>query len=159
MSRKTKTEASTSPGTKTTRKKASSTSTPKTTSKRSSKTTSNVKNKKTDTSNKDTSVKTQRSLETNLRSKATSPKRQKKTTTTSGTTRQTRKSKGSVSIKPPTRSRDLTLFPHKAFPYRIEIKNEKRVAWFQCEEHAIKFLQRHHPKPFTHFKYYVFPTT
>ena len=76
-------------------------------------------------------VKTQRSLETNLRAKATSPKRQKKTTTTSGTTRQTRKSKSSVSIKPPTRSRDLSLFPHKAFPYRIEIKSEKRVAWFQ----------------------------
>ena len=77
-------------------------------------------------------------------------------TTTSGTTRQTRKSKSSVSIKPPTRSRDLSLFPHKA-SYRIEIKSEKRVAWFQCEEHAIKFLHRHHPKPFTHFKYYVFP--
>ena len=154
MSRKTKTEASASPGTKTTRKKASSTPTPKTTSKRSSKTTS-TKPKQNKTTQAE--VKTQRSLETNLRAKATSPKRQKKTTTTSGTTRQTRKSKGSVSIKPPTRSRDIKLFPHPHFPYRVEIKNEKRVAWFECEEHAIKFLQRHHPKPFTHFKYYVFP--
>ena len=157
MSRKTKTEASVSPGTKTTRKKASSTPTPKTTSKRSSKTTSTKpKQNKTTQLNE---VKTQRSLETNLRAKATSPKRQKKTTTTSGTTRQTRKSKSSVSIKPPTRSRDIKLFPHPHFPYRVEIKNEKRVAWFECEEHAIKFLQRHHPKQFTHFKYYVFPTT
>ena len=123
---------------------------------------SNVKNKKIDTSNKDTSVKTQRSLETNLSKvastpKTTSPKQPKKTTKTSGTTRKARVKKGSVLEFKPTRSRDLTLFPHPHFPYRIEIKNEKRIAWFECEEHAIKFLHRHHPKPFTHFKYYVFP--
>ena len=148
MSRKTKTEASTSIGTKPTRKKASSTPTPKKTLKPSSKTTSN----KTKPAPK---VKTQQSLNQNL-STLTSPKPQTKTKKSSGTTRKAKAKK--LEFKP-TRSREIKLFPHPAFPYRVELKAEKRIAWFECEEHAIKFLTRHHPKPFTHYKYYVFPTT
>ena len=148
MSRKTKTEASTSTGMKQTRKKASSTPTPKKTLKPSSKTTST----KTKTPPK---VKTQQSLNQNL-STLTSPQQQKKTKKSSGTTRKAKVKK--LEFKP-TRSREIKLFPHPTFPYRVELKSEKRIAWFQCEEHAIKFLTRHHPKPFTHYKYYVFPDT
>lgn len=42
-----------------------------------------------------------------------------------------------------TRSRDKELFPHTAFPFRLDHKNEKRVCWFECYEHAEKYILRY----------------
>jgi len=42
-----------------------------------------------------------------------------------------------------TRSRDKDLFPHNTFPFRLDHKNEKRVCWFECYEHAEKYILRY----------------
>ena len=36
------------------------------------------------------------------------------------------------------------LFPHEGFPYRLEVKEENKVCWFQCQEHLHKHLLRYH---------------
>lgn len=38
-------------------------------------------------------------------------------------------------------------FPYSNFPFRLDIKKEKRVCWFQCEEHMNKLIQRENLKP------------
>lgn len=43
-------------------------------------------------------------------------------------------------------SSDLTLFPYvDTFPYRLEDKNEKKTCYFQCENHARKYIERYKP--------------
>lgn len=42
-----------------------------------------------------------------------------------------------------TRSREKDLFPHETFPFRLDHKDEKRVCWFQCYEHAEKYITRY----------------
>ena len=36
-------------------------------------------------------------------------------------------------------------FPYPSFPYRLELKEgkDKRLCWFECEEHVDRFLKRH----------------
>ena len=38
-------------------------------------------------------------------------------------------------------------FPWEMFPIRLDIKTEKRVCWFQCEDHLNKLLEREKLKP------------
>jgi hypothetical protein len=40
---------------------------------------------------------------------------------------------------------DQDLFPHIGFPIRLEYKDqsEKRICWFQCQNHLDKHLTRH----------------
>jgi hypothetical protein len=45
-----------------------------------------------------------------------------------------------------TKSRDVTLFPWRTFLWRLDNLDEKRICWFQCEEHATKYINRHNPK-------------
>lgn len=35
-------------------------------------------------------------------------------------------------------------FPYQTFPYRLELKEgkDKRVCWFECQEHVDRFLKR-----------------
>jgi hypothetical protein len=37
------------------------------------------------------------------------------------------------------------LFPYEKFIWRLEItdKKDKKICWFECEEHAKKFISRH----------------
>lgn len=37
------------------------------------------------------------------------------------------------------------LFPYESFPYRIDLsdKKEKRICWFECEEHVNKYIKTH----------------
>lgn len=42
-----------------------------------------------------------------------------------------------------TRSKEKELFPHETFTFRLDHKNEKRVCWFQCMEHAEKYIIRY----------------
>ncbi len=42
----------------------------------------------------------------------------------------------------PKNSRKQELFPHTTFPYRLDIKGENRICWFQCHEHALKEIER-----------------
>ena len=116
-------------GTKTTQSKASSTTGRKKTSKTSSRT---------------APVKTQANLEKNLEKLATGKPKSKKTT-----------SRKKIEIVPKN-SRKQELFPHKAFPYRLEIKAQKRICWFECHEHALKEIERgkFQPKDYT---YQVYP--
>lgn len=34
-------------------------------------------------------------------------------------------------------------FPYDMFPYRLDHKTEKKVCWFQCQEHLDKYIERH----------------
>ena len=100
-------------------------------------------------------ARTQKKLEENLKT-LTSPKQRKKTGKTSGTTTKKQK-KVSVSAKPKpkrksnkpeeikfTRSRDMKLFPWVGtFPWRLEDRKEKKTAWFQCYDHAEKYIRRY----------------
>jgi hypothetical protein len=45
-----------------------------------------------------------------------------------------------------TKSRDKELFPWQSFLWRIDNLDEKRVCWFECEEHAEKYIRRYNPK-------------
>ena len=37
------------------------------------------------------------------------------------------------------------MFPYEKFIWRLEIKDkkDKKICWFECEEHAKKFIIRH----------------
>ena len=43
---------------------------------------------------------------------------------------------------------DKEKFPYSKFPIRLEHKDakEKRICWFECEEHLNKYLKRHNLK-------------
>jgi len=45
-----------------------------------------------------------------------------------------------------TKSKDRDLFPWEKFLWRLDNLDEKRVCWFECEEHATKYIQRYKPK-------------
>ena len=127
-------------GTKMTRSKASSTTGRKKTSKNSS---TNV------------SVKTQENLKKNLE-KLASPKQPKKTPKTSGTTNSPKKTTSRKKVIEPKNSRKQELFPHQTFPYRLEIKKQKRLCWFVCHEHALKEITRYNLQP-KDYIYQVYP--
>ena len=42
-----------------------------------------------------------------------------------------------------TSSKDAKLFPYKSMPWRLEDRKENKVCWFQCYEHAVKYIQRY----------------
>ena len=138
MSNKKAMAPSKSPGTKTTRKKVSSTPGPKKTS--------------------STRSKTNSTLSKNLESLTTQPKRSTKSQNTSSTKPQKKSSKTSPTPKRSSAktkkntellvySSDLALFPYvDTFPYRLEDKSEKKTCYFQCHEHAIKYVQRYNPE-------------
>lgn len=51
-----------------------------------------------------------------------------------------------------TKTKDDTLFPWRTFLWRIDNLDEKRTCWFECQEHAEKYIRRYHPKyKFTHY--------
>lgn len=51
-----------------------------------------------------------------------------------------------------TKSRDRELFPWHSFLWRVDNLDEKRTCWFECQEHAEKYIQRYKPKyKFTHY--------
>ena len=141
-----------SAGTKTTRSKKSSTTGQKKTSSKQSQTTpkkqSNTTKEKNSTSTtrsakkattKDTTSqkkistvsKTQRNLQSNLK-KLTSPKQPQKTG----------KNSGKIQV---IASGKVELFPHSTFPYRLEDKTDNKVCYFQCEDHAVKYINRYNP--------------
>jgi hypothetical protein len=39
-------------------------------------------------------------------------------------------------------------FPYSTFHYRLELKDgkDKRVCWFECQEHVDRYLKRHNLK-------------
>ena len=103
------------------------------------------------------SSKTQKNLEKNLQTLSSSPKEQKKTGKTSGTTAKAKaKSTKKPSVKSSTpqkrkdpgikytRSKDMKLFPFVGtFPWRLEDRKEKKTCWFQCFDHAEKYILRY----------------
>ena len=77
--------------------------------------------------------KTQRNLSKNIKtlSKSTSPTKGKSST-------KNMESPSDLEVKF-TRSKDLDLFPHNMFPWRLEPKTKKfNLTWTQCYEHAVK---------------------
>ena len=48
-----------------------------------------------------------------------------------------------------TYSSDADKFPHYGFPYRLEYMDgkDKKICWFQCEDHFIKHVTRYHLNP------------
>ncbi len=37
----------------------------------------------------------------------------------------------------------MSKFPYVSFPIRLDIKEENRICWFQCQEHLDKYIERH----------------
>jgi hypothetical protein len=73
--------------------------------------------------------KTQDSLKKNL-AKTTKPQQKKRTT-----------KKESIKF---TKRKDAKLFPHhETFPWRLEDRKENKTCWFQCFEHAEKYITRY----------------
>jgi len=90
-------------------------------------------------------------LEKNLKKiTTTTPKAKAKSTSKKTTSRK------KVPEIVPKNSRKKELFPHKTFPYRLEIKKEKRICWFECPEHAIKEINRTNLQP-KEYTYQVYP--
>jgi len=42
-----------------------------------------------------------------------------------------------------TKSKDQQLFPHATMIWRLEDRREKKLCWFQCYEHAEKYIVRY----------------
>lgn len=129
MSQKKKTEPLPSVGTKTTRKKVSSTPGPKKTS-------------------QTTSVRTAKNLSQNLTTLTTQTLPSKKPSSKQSTNKQQKKSDKIAKTKDSlVYSSDLALFPYvDMFPYRLEDKTEKKTCYFQCENHARKYVGRYKPE-------------
>ena len=86
--------------------------------------------------------KTQRNLSKNIKtlSKSTSPTKGKSST-------KSMESPSDLEVKF-TRSKDLDLFPHNLFPWRLEPKTKKfNLTWTQCYEHAVKQIQSQNLNP------------
>ena len=120
--------------------------TQKTTTSKSQKTSSTHSNGKkvTNSSGKSkatvSSSKTQKSLESNLKSLATQPKTSSK-----------RKASGSKTkdrgVKH-TRCKDADLFPVNSMPWRLEPRTNKfNLSWFMCFDHAVDMIERSNLKP------------
>lgn len=115
-------------GTKTTPKKKSSTTGAK-------KTSSNV------------SARTAKKLSQNLTTLTTSksPSKTQSKQQSKATPRQSAKTKKTNDCL--VYSSDLTLFPYvDTFPYRLEDQSEKKTCYFQCENHARKYIDRYKPE-------------
>ena len=85
---------------------------------------------------------TQRSLEKNLKTLSKSTSRTKGKSSTKSL-----ESQSELEVKF-TRCKDITLFPHNLFPWRLEPKTKKfNLTWTQCYEHAVKKIQNEHLKP------------
>ena len=104
------------------------------------------------------SKKTQSKTTSTAKAKAKSTtKSSGKTTTTTPKKRKTQQSKPSVKNTTPqkrkvtgkeeikfTRSRDKKLFPWSdTFPWRLEDRKENKTCWFQCFDHAEKYIRRY----------------
>ena len=51
-----------------------------------------------------------------------------------------------------TKSRDKELCPWQSFLWRLDNLDEKRTCWFECQEHAEKYIVRYNPKyKLTHY--------
>ena len=47
-----------------------------------------------------------------------------------------------------TKRKDDKLFPHApTFPWRLEDRKENKTCWFQCFEHAEKYINRYNLQP------------
>lgn len=51
-----------------------------------------------------------------------------------------------------TSSKDAKLFPYPSMPWRLEDRKENKVCWFQCYEHAVKYIQRYKLQPIKQYK-------
>ena len=51
-----------------------------------------------------------------------------------------------------TKSKDAKLFPYATFPYRLEDRKDNKVCWFECLEHAIKYIERYKLQPIKEYK-------
>ena len=79
---------------------------------------------------------TQRSLDKNLKtlSKSTSRTKEKSSIKSS-------ESQSKLKVKF-TRTKDIDLFPHNSFPWRMEPKTKKfNLTWVSCYEHAVKIVE------------------
>ena len=121
-----------------------------------SKASSTTGRKKTSSRASASGVKTQKNLKKNLEKLAESPKQPKKTPKTSGTTNSSKKTTSRKKVIEPKNSRKQELFPHQTFPYRLEIKKQKRLCWFVCHEHALKEITRYNLQP-KDYIYQVYP--
>lgn len=90
---------------------------------------------------------------TNSKRKSESKPRKKKLEATTDTAWEklasTQKTSASKSEKTPTATSEK--FPWEMFPIRLDIKKEKRVCWFECEDHMNKLILREQltPKDYT----------
>ena len=103
------------------------------------------------------SKKTQSKTTSTAKAKAKSTTKSSGKTTTTPKKRKTQPSKPSVKNTTPrkrkatgkeeikfTRSRDKKLFPWSGtFPWRLEDRKENKTCWFQCFEHAEKYIRRY----------------
>jgi len=145
-------ERSQSTGMKKTRSKAcSTTGQNKTSSTRSKTTSTKSKVSRTNNSSLNQSTKSKSSTKTSKQSTDTSVKTQsalKKNLKTTTSKKQTEK-RSEIKY---TNSRDEKLFPHSTFPYRLEDRKENKVCWFQCIEHATKYIERYKLQPVKDYK-------
>ena len=87
--------------------------------------------------------KTQRALQKNLQtlsSKSTSKTKGKSSTRST-------ESSSKLDVKY-TRCKDIDLFPHNMFPWRLEPKTGKfNLGWYQCYDHAVKQIKNANLSP------------
>ena len=81
------------------------------------------------------------------KSQNTSLTKPKKKSTKTSLTPKRSSAKTKKNIEPLIYSSDLKLFPYvDTFPYRLEDKSEKKTCYFQCEDHARKYIARYKPE-------------
>ena len=95
-----------------------------------------------------TQSKTNSTLSKNLEKLTTQPKQSKKSTTTS----QTKSKKNKKEKLQVINTTNQSLFPYQSFPYYLEDKSEKKKCYFQCEQHAQKYITRYNPE----YKLYLY---
>jgi len=54
-----------------------------------------------------------------------------------------------------TKSKDDKLFPYDTFPYRLDDRKDNKVCWFECLEHATKYIERYKLQPIKEYKLQV----
>lgn len=54
-----------------------------------------------------------------------------------------------------TKSKDDKLFPYASMPYRLEDRKDNKVCWFECIEHATKYIERYKLEPIKEYKLQV----
>ena len=90
---------------------------------------------------------------TNSKRKSASKPRKKKLEATTDTAWEKLASTQKTSASTPEKTQSATSdkFPWEMFPIRLDIKKEKRVCWFECEDHMNKLILREQltPKDYT----------